>query len=401
MVTFKGRVYIFGTVFIFIIAALSLYLLYQISYMSGLSEKDRNTYATTSSDIHYVQGMFGAYQFEVNRMISSPSGYSASDVSTSPIRRTIEEKLENIGDDDLKKIFRNYNVSVEAVLGVFSAGKESRDVEGINNFVDMIKSSSDSFNARTEEISNDITSKITASASNFERNVSRAGIVVFALLLFCAVFVVSFFVYANRATSFIKKVGDAVKRMHGLNFNKSDVSDSIPFAHEEEFFELSDRVTNLATVISDNMKWMNERSTSMENDAERGKLVATYITSIMNSINIGIMVTDNLLRVSFVNSEFEKFWRVKRSRIVDVDVNDLPFMRLINGWKDTLERTLKDNGKTTTPSVLRTSRVLLSVMPMRSSDGREVIGTITVTHNRATAQSKKEYHGTLTKIQPE
>ncbi|MFH1223711.1 MAG: hypothetical protein V1647_05155, partial [Pseudomonadota bacterium] len=395
MNTFRGKIRIFGSVFIFTVAALCLYLLYQVSYVGGINAQKKADYVLAIKDISAVKSYFEAYQFEVNKMISEPSKYSASGLSGTPLRKTVEIKLDAIGDDELKRIFKNYNVSAEAVLGVFADQSKVQNIEGINNFVEMLKVSSEGFSAQTDKMSAALETAINTSASDFDKNMSGMAMAVFIIAALCVAFVMLCFFYFRRSSIFIRKVSNAVLRMQNLNFNKSDISDAVPFINDEALFELSDRVTSLAGIVSDNMSWLKGHAKSLEDDAERGKLVATYMSSIMNSVDIGIMVTDNLLKVSFINSEFEKFWRIKRARIVDMDVDDLPFMRLVKGWKEALEKTLRigsTNVVTAGDSKSRKSKALFSVAPLKSSDGKDVIGTITV--------MQKEIYGTVSKIQP-
>jgi signal transduction histidine kinase len=194
-------------------------------------------------------------------------------------------------------------------------------------------------------------------------------------LSFCALYV-----YVSRVSNFVKAVNTSLEDIRDGHYNAEEISQNIPFASETEFFELADKVTRLSSLIYNDVTLNKENVKKLEDEVLRLKNITTYTTSILNSLDSGIMVTDSLLRVSFVNYEFEKFWRIKRSSVVDTVVEDLPFIRLIDGWKDALKSGkpcyFKSKYKLTGK---KSKEVDFCVMPLKDANGKDSIGTITLT----------------------
>ena len=192
--------------------------------------------------------------------------------------------------------------------------------------------------------------------------------------------------YSKKISDYIFKVANSAARIRGDQFDPDDVSNNIPIVDEAELFDLADKITKLAKTVHDDSAGYVNRISFLENDNARQKIIATYTTSILNSINVPVMVTDSMLKVSFINAEFEKMWKIKKANIVDVDVADLPFMRMVDGWKDALSKVslgdvkkplLSFKGEFKVSS--KTKRNLeLQIMPLLDHNAKDILGTLTI-----------------------
>jgi transcriptional regulator with PAS, ATPase and Fis domain len=193
-------------------------------------------------------------------------------------------------------------------------------------------------------------------------------------------------VYSKKISNYISKVSVSTGKIKGNDFKLEDVSRGIPMYNETELFDLADKVTKLATTVHNDTSNYKDRILHLENDNAKHRVISTYTTSILNSINLPIMVTDSLLKVSFVNSEFEKLWKIKSSNVVDVDIVDLPFVRVVDGWQESLSKITRDEKKKdfiTFKGEFRVStktkrRLEFQIMPLKDQKAREILGSLTI-----------------------
>ena len=208
----------------------------------------------------------------------------------------------------------------------------------------------------------------------------------FVLWVLDIVFIIGMVVYSKKVSNYIFMVTDCVSKIKDDQFTPDDISNNIPIHDEIELFELADKITHLAKTIHDDSSGYKDRIHYLEGDNTKHKIVSAYMSSIFNSIDVAVMSTDSLLKVSFVNAEFERLWKMKRSSVVDTDVADLPFIKMIKGWSDALSKTVMGDNKKEIITFkgefkisTKTKRNLeFHVMPLKDQNTRDILGSLTV-----------------------
>jgi hypothetical protein len=108
----------------------------------------------------------------------------------------------------------------------------------------------------------------------------------------------------------------------------------------------------------------------------------------MNSLHDGVMITNDILKVSFVNLAFEKMWRVKRTTLLDKDAKELALINSVKGWKESLSKTLYSGVNSTKVVSIdveskgsdksSNKKLKMYIMPLKDLNAKEVTGTITI-----------------------
>ncbi len=394
MNSFKRKIILIGSVLLVLSAVVSFYSYYKLHSVHSLIERNRIFEIPFSQSLSELKANFESYRFEVNKIVSAPASYSADDIKNSIYKTQTEGNLSKIRsmasnyDSYLKKIeevdkaFKNYVVASSAIVEAFSssADMDSKKEENIKNFSEIMKSNDAAFFATLYELDNEVSQNTVLGISVVRSYFKNAGLWILALLLLMLLSFCALYIYVSKVSNFVKAVNTSLEDIRDGHYNAEEISQNIPLASELEFFELADKVTRLSTLIYNDVTLNKENITKLENEVLRLKTINAYTVSILNSLDMGIMVTDSLLRVSFVNYEFEKFWRVKRSSVVDTVVEDLPFIRIIDGWKDALKlgKLSSFNAKYKLTGK-KSKDVTFYVMPLKDHGGKGNIGTITLT----------------------
>lgn len=375
-------------------ALVSFYSYYKLNSIYGVIERNKIFEIPFSQSLSELKANFDSYRFEVNKIVSSPTSYSSDDIKTSIFKIQTENqilKLQKMAEtypvystklDEANKAFKNYFVAAAAIVDAFStsADMDSQREANINSFSEIMKNNEAAFTTTLSDLDSTVANNMILGTSAVRSYFSSAGFWTWTLFIFMVLSFTALYFYVTRVSNFIKAVNTSLEDIRDGHYSPEDISSNIPLVSEAEFFELADKVTRISSLIYNDLTINKDKVKNLEDDILRLRTITTYTTSILNSLDSGIMVTDNLLKVSFVNYEFEKFWRVKRSSVVDAGVEDLPFIRLIDGWKDALKSgktkyftsTYKTTGK-------KSKDVDFCVMPLKDSTGKESIGTITLT----------------------
>lgn len=375
-------------------ALVSFYSYYKLNSIYSLIERNKIFEIPFSQSLSELKVNFDSYRFEVNKIVSAPTSYTSDDIKNSIFKMQTENqisKLQKMSEkypvystklDEANKAFKNYFVAAAAIVDAFSssADMDSQRAANINSFSDIMKSNEAAFTATLETLDVTVAKNMILGTSVVRSYFSNAGLWVWTLFIFMFFSFAALYFYVTKVSVFIKAVNTSLEDIRDGHYSPDEISSNIPLTSEAEFFELADKVTRISSLIYNDININKESIKNLEDEILRLRTITTYTTSILNSLDSGIMVTDSLLRVSFVNYEFEKFWRIKRSAVVDSGVEDLPFIRLIDGWKEALT-----SGKTKyfTSSYKTTSKksknVDFCVMPLKDSTGKAAIGTITLT----------------------
>ncbi len=361
-------------------------------------------YGQISDQTNFIEGLLNAYEYDVNGMIANPRSFSVSDVENNPLRKTIEERLESlvvdskycataydaIGSDldRLKKSLRDLSVATAGLIEAFSSkDPKNQTLINVGNFTGIIQSSQVSATNYTSEIKKELADK--TSVGTKKQFFTQFRFALLALTFFCIVFCAILIIKSYRVSRFILSIKNAVRKIKKEGFSANDISSSISAPKDAELFELYDSVTSVATMVENEFGDKKRKIYGLEDDLSRHKVISTYTTAIINALQDGIMVTDDLLKVSFINASFEKFWRVKRNSVIDQDAKDLPFIRLVDGWKDGLSKALYSN--LSVPKLITfeaeyrlseknaTQKVMFYILPLKDERGKNIIGTVTVT----------------------
>ncbi len=385
------------------------YSIYRVSHIDSLVEQDKRFFIPANKELSYLEALFASYQLETNKMMSQPAKYDPYDIQNNPLKVQIDEKLEllsrmiysfssryNMEDfaknldliENISKSFRNYNVSATAIVEAFS--KEARsDNQGflnISEFVSIIRKSEDSIIRDINSLSHDWSQKIVLGSKSLARQFNSMTVILTILWIVLLLSMVLFAWYGKNLSDKIMAAAQALSKLLSGRYSPSDLISRLPNASDLEIFELLDGVSKLSKSISDDAEGFRNRINFLENDNARNKVVATYTSAILNSLDVAILVTDDLLRVSFVNESFEKIWKIKRSSVIDAELVDLPFVRMVEGWKDALSKVVLSetrdvgfNFKGEFKVSTKTKKKLeFKIMPLKSSSGKELLGTVSI-----------------------
>jgi hypothetical protein len=409
MNTFRGRVLFVGSIAILFGSILLFYSIYRVNFLDDLIEKDKKFYVPMSRDVAGLEGLFQSYQMNINKMISEPAKYSVYDIQNSPLKSQIEGKIEKISQatanfystvndqeskkyadssDTINKSFRNYNLSAMAIVEAFTTeGKESnQEFVNINKFFTIIKDSETSIITGINSLADSMDEKIVLGSVNAHHHFNRVMAFLFILWAIYIGAMLAMIIYSKKVSSYLFKISGAMAKIKSGQFDPEEISNSIPLVDEAELFELADKVTRLAKTVHEESTGYRDRISYLENDNARQKIIATYTTSMINSINVAVMVTDSLLKVSFVNAEFERLWKIKKTSVVDVEITDLPFIRMVDGWKDALSKVILGDGKKSLMTFNGEYKVSskakkeleFQIMPLREQNAKDILGTLTI-----------------------
>ncbi|MCX6112436.1 MAG: hypothetical protein NTY22_04015 [Proteobacteria bacterium] len=409
MNTFRGRILFAGIIAILIGSILLFYSIYRVSILNSLTEEDKSFYMPVAREVAGLGGLFQSHQFNINKIISEPARYNIYDIQNNPLKDQIETEIEKISrvvvnfysksqDQDIKKYldnidsinksFRDYNLAAIAIIQAFASENKQKDQGAISveKFFTIIKDSEASISTSINVLADSFDEKITLGSVNIHHYFNTVIWLLFIIWVLDIVFIVWMLVYSGKVSNYLLSVSDSVSKIKGDQFNPEDISNSIPIYDENDLFELANKVTRLAKSVHEDTSGYKDRISYLENDNTRQKIIATYTTSILNSINVAVMVTDSLLKVSFINAEFEKMWKMKKNSVVDVDIMDLPFIKLIDDWKEALSKTNIGDSKKDMITFKgefkissKTKRNLeFQIMPLKDNSSRDIIGTMTI-----------------------
>ena len=409
MSTFRGRVLFAGIIAILMGSILLFYSIYKVSILDKLTDNDKSFYVPVSREVASLGGLFQSYRFNINKIVSEPSKYSVYDIQNSPLKSQIEMELEKISQtivnfyskdqeqetkkyldsvDAITKSFRDYNVAAIAVEQAFSqeSQKKGQDMANVDKFVSIIKDSENAILNSINGLTDSLDEKVTLGSINTHRYFDTVMKLLFVLWVLDIVFIIGMILYTKKVSNYIFMVTDCVSKIKEDSFTPDEISNNIPIHDEVELFELADKVTRLAKTIHDDSSGYKDRIHYLEGDNTTHRIVSTYMSSIFNSMNVAVMATDSLLKVSFVNSDFERLWKMKRSSVVDNDVADLLFIKTIKGWSDALSKTVMGDNKKDAITFkgefkisTKTKRNLeFHVMPLRDQNTRDILGSLTV-----------------------
>jgi len=409
MSTFRGRVLFAGIIAILMGSVLLFYSIYQVSILDNLTEKDKSFYVPISREVAALGGLFQSYRLNINKIVSEPTKYSTYEIQNSPLKSQIDMELEKISQtivnfyskdqeqetkkyldnvDTISKLFRDYNVAAMAVVQALAQenqrkGQESVDVD---KFVSIVKDSDSAILSSINGLTDTLDERVTLGSINTHRYFDIVMKLLFILWVLDIVFIIGMVVYSKKVSNYIFMITDCVSKIKDDQFSPEDISNNIPIHDEAELFELADKVTHLAKTIHDNASGYKDRIHYLEGDNNKHKIIAAYMSSIFNSVDMAVMTTDSLLKVSFVNGEFERLWKMKRASLVDTDIAALPFIKTISGWGNALSKTVMGNNKKdiiTFKGEFKTStkskrNLEFHVMPLKDQNTRDILGSLTV-----------------------
>jgi len=392
--SFRKKILLISAVLLTLSALVSFYSYYKLNSIYGVIERNKIFEIPFSQSLSGLKANFDSYRFEVNKIVSAPTSYTSDDIKNSIFKIQTEaqiSKLQKMSEaypdysskiDEANKAFKNYFVAAAAIVDAFSASTDmdNQKETTINSFSQIMKDNEAAFTSTLENLDTTVGKNMILGSSAVRSYFSSAGFWVWSLFILMVFSFGALCFYVTRVSNFIKAVNTSLEDIRDGHYHPEEISDNIPLTSDVEFFELADKVTRISSLIHNDLTLNKETVKNLEDDILRLRTITTYTTSILNSLDSGIMVTDNLLKVSFINQEFEKFWRVKRSSVVDSGVEDLPFIRLIDGWKDAL-KSGKINYFTSTYKMTgkKSKDVNFCVMPLKDSTGQTSIGTITLT----------------------
>lgn len=409
MGTFKGRFFLIAFISFLLCSVFLFYSIYRVSHIDDLVEQDKRFFIPASKELSYLEALFSSYQLETNKMISQPAKYDPYDIQNNPLKVQIDEKLEllsrmvysfssryNVEDaakhmdllENISKSFRNYNVSATAVVEAFS--KEDRsDNQGfinISEFVSIIRKSEDSIVRDLNSLSYDWGQKIVLGTKSLAKQFNSMTVILTILWIVLLLSLVLFAWYGRSLSDKVMAAAGALSKLISGRYSPNDLISRLPNAGDLETFELLDGVSKLSKSINDDAEGFRNRINFLENDNARNKVVATYTSAILNSLDTAILVTDDLLRVSFVNESFEKIWKIKRSSVIDAELVDLPFVRMVEGWKEALLKVVLSDTKDVEfnfkgefkVSTKTKKKLEFKIMPLKTSSGKERLGTVSI-----------------------
>ena len=400
--SFRRKILTLGLILLALSAVVSFYSYYKLNSVYGLIERNKIFEIPFSQALSELKADFESYRFEVNKIVSAPTSYISDDVKNSVYKLQTENQIYKIkrmaesyglyvdSVTEADKAFKNYVVAASAIVDAFSssADMDSQKETNIQSFADIMKNNEAAFNVAITDLDKKVSDNMVLGTSAVRSYFSNAGFWVWTLFIFMVFSFAALLLYVTRVSNFVKAVNTSLEDIRDGHYDMDDLSANIPMVSESEFFELADKVTKIASLIYNDTTINKDKLSNYEDEIQRLKAITSYTTAILNSLDSGIMVTDNLLRVSFVNYEFEKFWRVKRSSVIDSGIEDLPFVRLVKGWKDALKKSVSDSSTEVKPFYFqgsykstskKTKDVDMCIMPLKDSTGKEVIGTITLT----------------------
>lgn len=411
MKSFRGRILFAGSIAVLIGSFLLFYSIYRVSSLDDLMVKDKVFFIPLTKELTELNGLYQSYEMNINKIASEPANYSVYQIQNSPLKALIEAKIDRISQmmntfyaknphldskqyldnmEQLKKSFKDYNVAIVAIVQGLKNEDFSKNQEfafvNIDKFYNIVKDADTSVSSAINSIITLLDDSVTIGSKNTSLHLGIVVKFLFFIWIIDVAFIVWMFIYSRKISSYISKVSNAVAKIDKHEFDLNDVT-NLPIIVEKELFELGDIVTKLAKNIHDGTSGYRDRISYVETDNTRQKIIATYTTSILNSMNVPVMVTDNLLKVSFVNAEFEKLWKVKKTNMVDVEIADLPFVRVVEGWHDSLSKIMLSDGKKDLISFNGEFRVStkakrkleLHIMPLRDQNPtRDILGTVTI-----------------------
>jgi len=391
-------------VFLFLAVVLVGFTAYELNRVRSTYMGKPACYRQLLDQTSVMDGMLRSYEFEINRMISSPRSYLPAEVENNPLRSRIEEQLGDISSgliacegsydavapmlDLIRNDIRGIDVSSSGLIEAFSsADPRNQNPINIGNFTSIIQSSQVQVLRHVSELKT-----VLSPRSGSEKESSPfigARMYLWTLIVLCIVFCIIILAKSYSVSRYILKLNKAVFEMRDNDFSSKEISTEMIPSQEAELFELYDAVSSTAIRVDSELKEAKGRIYDLEDEISRHKLISSYTTAIINSLNDGVMVTNDILKVSFINAAFEKFWRIKRNSIIDQDARELPFIRLVKGWKEGLSKVLYSSlGNTKSISLEAeyklsekgsSKKVKLHILPLKDAEGKEIIGTVTIT----------------------
>ncbi len=404
MKSFVRKQIIWGAVFLFFASIFIAYTAYELNRTQSVIFGVPPCYNELLEESNFIGGLFNAYEYEVNKMIASPRSYSTSDIENNPLARRISEKTASImmnsrscaGAYDaigselelLSKSLRDINLATGGLIEAFSSSDpRNQDLLNVGSFTNIIQSAQLTITDNISQIKKVLASKNPLGSNKQLFEVSRAFLLI--LMLTCILFCVVILVKSYRVSRYLLRLKEVLFKIKRGEVNTKELMSYVGDPVDSELFELYDSVSGISMMVEDYTKEQKERTYNLNDELSRYKVISTYTTSIINSLSDGVMVTDDILKVSFVNASFEKFWRVKRTSIIDQDAKELPFIRLVKGWKEALSKVLY-SGVSGSKAISFEAEYRLSektsakkvkfyILPLKDSQGKEIIGTVTLT----------------------
>ena len=409
MGTLKGKFFLIAFVSFLLCSMFLFYSIYRILHIDDLVEHDKRFFIPATKELSYLEALFQSYQLEINKMISQPAKYDPYDIQNNPLKSQIDEKIElmsrmtysfssryDIDDagkymemfDNISKSFRNYNISATAILSAFSKDNRSNNQGFLNisEFVSIIRKSEDGILLDINNLSYDWSQKVILGTTSLAKQFDSMTMILSILWILIAAVLIFFTLCARNLSSKIMAAASTVSKLRSGKFSPDDLVDHLPTSNDIEVFELLDGLSKLSNSVYDEAEGFRNRVNFLENENARNKVVATYTSAILNSIDTAILVTDDLLRISFVNEEFEKIWKIKRASVIDTEVVDLPFVRMVDGWKEALSKVVLSDAKRAEVSFkgefkvsTKTKKKLdFKIMPLKSKSGKDILGTVSI-----------------------
>ncbi|MBN1114426.1 MAG: hypothetical protein JXA66_03725 [Oligoflexia bacterium] len=298
---------------------------------------------------------FELYKYDINRLIATGRPLKYSDIVNNPLRKSLAAGIQEI--TVLAQAFDDYNRNLP----------KSGEAELLRVIADIEKPL---FAARKDETGS------LFSTLGFIR------IIIILILLALPVFALMIYLKAGALSANLGKTTEAVRNMEYSDFDPDVVSGRIPLVAEteSEFFELASVLSRLAYIIHGEKQRIYDYAEKAENENSRHRILTSYANAILNSLDVGIMVTDNLNKVSYVNSAFETYWRVHRGAILEQDISELAFVGLIKGWKEALlTPPASFTGRYKMSGTSPMKEIMFSVLPVYDKTGREKLGTVSIT----------------------
>lgn len=404
MRSFIRKQIIWSSVFLFVTVMLIGLTAYELNRVRNTFMGKPQCYRQVLDQASVLEGLLLSYELDINRMISSPRSYLPAEVETNPLRLRIEEKLENMDSmsktcegsyeqmlgylELIRKDIRDIDVSSAGLIEAFSSmDNRNQTLFNVGNFTAIIQNSQLMALRHTAEFKTFLSPK-TATEKEGSPFLG-ARMYLWVLIVISIVFCLLLLSKSYNVSRYILKLNKAVFAMRDNDFSSKEISTEMVPSQDSELFELYDAVSSIAIRVDSELKEAKGRIYDLDDELSRHKAVSSYTTAIINSLSDGIMVTNDILKVSFVNSAFEKFWRIKRSSIIDQDAKELPFIRLIKGWKEGLSKALYSSLNSTKIISLEaeyklsekgsSKKVSLYIIPLKDALGKEIIGTVTVT----------------------
>ncbi len=354
-------------------------------------------------DVSSLEGGMDAYEISINQIILAPNSVLPIEVKNDPLKLRLEANLDSsikdarscfsedmsiIEDLELikKGLFDVEGSAAELVEAFSMAGPRGNVNIDIEDFSSRIQESQRSIAANIQKIKD----KLHSSLPQDNKQSSLTGVRMFLLVLIMLFIVYGFIVLSKsyRVSRYLLRLNGAIFRMRDNDFSSKEISTELNPVNDSELFELYDAVSSTAIKMDTELMDAKKNLDVLGDELSRYKAVSKYMTDIMNSLHDGIMITNDILKVSFVNLAFEKMWRVKRTTLLDKDAKELALINSVKGWKEALSKTLYagvNSAKVVSIDVeskgsdkSSNKKLKMYIMPLKDLNAKEVTGTITI-----------------------